>query len=220
MPKKRKTITPKPAAVGWKRIQAFLDFLNEVNEKTWQASTEGFIRAIGGSEEQATNRAQWFSQPAIYNSDGSNRVKAETVLNFSNFFKRAIRNLSESKDAASAFTSILFTVFSLLPKELITWDIPKLLQMMERSDKTKDNEFKNLIESKFEKVSLGILDEIAIESMFALPILHQQHKIGWCEECGRLFLRKRSSQRWCSKACRDRVYNRPSRIAKASHRKI
>jgi hypothetical protein len=213
MPKKRKTITPKPAAVEWKRIQAFLDFLNEVNEKTWQASTEGFIRAIGGSEEQATNRAQWFSQPAIYNSDGSNRVKAETVLNFSSFFKRAIRNLSESKDAASAFTSILFTVFSLLPKELITWDIPKLLQM-------KGDEFKNLIESKFEKLSLGILDEIAIESMFALPILHQQHKIGWCEECGRLFLRKRSSQRWCSKACRDRVYNRPSRIAKASHRKI
>jgi hypothetical protein len=121
--------------------------------------------------------------------------------------------LSESKDAASAFTSILFTVFSLLPKELITWDIPKLLQM-------KGDEFKNLIESKFEKLSLGILDEIAIESMFALPILHQQHKIGWCEECGRLFLRKRSSQRWCSKACRDRVYNRPSRIAKASHRKI
>ncbi|MCI2429472.1 hypothetical protein LM602_06710 [Candidatus Acetothermia bacterium] len=217
MPKKQEAT--KPERAEWKNVQAFFNFLHEVNEKTWQASTENFIRVIGGSEEQATNRAQWFSKPAIYNNDGSSQVKAETILNFSNLFKRTIKNLSESQDAASALAPIFFLMISLMPKEL-SWNIPKLLHMAERSNRKKDSEFKNLIQPIFEKISWGILDEIAIEFTFLLPILHQQHKIGWCEECGKLFLRQRRSQRWCSKKCRDRVYNRPSRIAKASQRKI
>lgn len=203
---KRKAV--KPEHVEWKRAQAFFDFLKEVNEKTWQSSTEDFIRAWGGSEEQTTNHAQWFSNPAIYNNDGSNQVKAETILNFSGLFRRTIKSLSESEDPARALYPILFLTFSLIPKEFI-WDIPKLL-LTEISNREKDSEFKNRMESLWGKISWGILDQIAVELFFLLASLYQQHKIGVCrlETCQKFFIKGRKTQRYCSEAHRKLDWKR------------
>lgn len=173
MPRKRKAVKFELKGVE-KKVRAFIDFLNKVGEETWQEDTANLISDLGFPKERATDRSQWFSKPAAYNSDDSPHVKAETILNFSNLFKEPMRRIAEG-DATAALAPMFFIVSKIIPHQPLSLDTIK-------------------------QVDLGILDEIAMEFALLLPILHSQNKIGICklEGCEKLFLKDRRTQEYCS----------------------
>lgn len=183
MPRKRKSTEPEPYLKGVeKKTQALLNFLNEVSEENWQDATENFIHALGFPKEQATDRSQWFSKPDIYNSDGSSQVKAETVLNFSKLFRESLKR-ADRGDEGATLAPMLF-IMKLMPQQLT---LDTLFQQ-------------DALKRVFNQARWGILDEVAVEFAFLMPILHQQQKIGVCrlEGCGKLFLKDRRTQEYCS----------------------
>ncbi len=201
-------------------VQAFINYLNEVNEGNWESRTRELILAFEKSEKEAEDSSHWFSNPAFYNGDGSSRITAKTILNYRDLVREPLKTLAAGEDPEASILGFVFIIMLNALSDKGDLSAISFLEALKHSRSTGSQDYHTLQEKMFSKLGLGVLDSILVAMIFLLLPIHQQGRLSWCEECGKLFFRTRRSQHWCSKKCRDRVYNRPSRIAKASKRKI